>query len=303
MFKMKQGLILLNAYGSVTAMEYVANRLKNEFENLGVNIGILANNFFAAKIQEDGSIGLNLPKEYDFCVYLNKDKYISQMLESQGLKLFNSHNSIQICDDKVLTFITLSKHNIPMPTTLPGLLCFSPLSKIEEKTYLHIERSLGYPLIVKSSYGSFGSGVYKIDNREQLVEIMEKLKTRPHLFQRFVESSSGKDIRVTVIGGKVVSAIVRKSETDFRSNLELGGTASKITPDRKLICLCEKVAKLLKLDYCGIDVLFGQNGNYLICEVNSNAIFKGSESASGVNIAGLYAKHIFTKVYKEKIKN
>jgi len=291
MFKMKQGLILLNAYGSVTAMEYVANRLKNEFENLGVNIDILANNFFAAKIQEDGSIGLNLPKEYDFCVYLNKDKYISQMLESQGLKLFNSHNSIQICDDKVLTFITLSKHNIPMPTTLPGLLCFSPMSKIEEKTYLHIEKSLGYPLIVK------------IDNREQLVEIMEKLKTRPHLFQRFVESSSGKDIRVTVIGGKVVSAIVRKSETDFRSNLELGGTASKITPDRKLICLCEKVAKLLKLDYCGIDVLFGQNGNYLICEVNSNAIFKGSESASGVNIAGLYAKHIFTKVYKEKIKN
>lgn len=294
---------MLNAYGSVPAMEYVANRLKAEFSLLEVKIDILPNNFFAAKIQEDGSIGINLPKIYDFCVYLNKDKYISQMLESQGLRLFNSHNSIQTCDDKVLTFITLSKHNIPMPTTLPGLLCFSASSKIEEKTILQIEETLGYPMVVKSSYGSFGSGVYKIDNREQLVEIMEKLKTRPHLFQRFVESSYGKDIRVTVIGGKVVSAIIRKSDTDFRSNLELGGTATKTTPDKKLVALCEKVAKLLKLDYCGIDVLFGENGKYLICEVNSNAIFKGSESASGVNIAGLYAQHIFKKVYKEKNKN
>lgn len=300
---MKQGLILINAYSHVAGMDYVASRLKEEFDTLGVNVDILPNDFFAACIQEDGDIKLNLPKNYDFCVYLNKDKYISQMLEKQGLRLFNSHQAIQVCDDKVLTFITLSKHKIPMPTTLPGLLSFSSSNQIKEKTLCQIEEALSFPLVVKSSYGSFGTGVYKIDNREQLLSIMEKLKTRPHLFQRFVASSFGRDIRVTVIGGKVVSAILRKSETDFRSNLELGGTASKITPDKKVVKMCEKVAKILKLDYCGIDVLFGENEDYFVCEVNSNAIFRGSEQASGVNIAQKYAQHIFEKVYKEKKKN
>lgn len=279
-------------------MDYVHERLQFEFKKLGVKIDILPNGFFCANIDDNGTVKTQFKKKYDFCIYLNKDKYISALLEKSGMRVFNKSIAIENCDDKLQTFITLSNHNIPMPKTLGGLLSFSASDKIKPSTIRKIESELGYPLVVKSSYGSFGKGVYLINNRQQLKEIMEKLKNRPHLFQRYIKSSHGRDIRVTVIGGKVVSAMLRQSQTDdFRSNLALGGTATPIAIPQSVISLCERTANLLELDYCGIDVLFGDNDSYLICEVNSNAIFKGSETATGINIAGLYALHIYKKIY------
>ena len=109
-------------------------------------------------------------------------------------------------------------------------------------------------------------------------------------------SSFGRDIRVIVIGGQCVAAMIRQSNGDFRSNLELGGVGTPMTPSTELKTLCEKVAFVLHLDYCGIDVLFGENG-YLICEVNSNAFFGGIESVTHINIAERYAKYICSVMY------
>ena len=53
----------------------------------------------------------------------------------------------------------------------------------------------------------------------------------------------------------------------------------------------EKAAQVLKLDYCGVDLLYGEDGPVL-CEVNSNAFFEGLEAATGVNVAKLYAEYI-----------
>lgn len=281
-------------------MEYVQNRLQEEFKKLGVGLDILPNDSFYALIDDNGKIKTSFKRKYDFFIYLNKDKYISALLERDGCKVFNKAEPIATCDDKFLTFIMLSNLNIPMPKTLGGLLSFSRTDKLKTESVKKIEKELGYPLVVKSSYGSFGSGVFLINNHTELIEMMEKLKNRPHLFQRYISSSHGRDIRITVIGGKVVSAILRQSKDgDFRSNLALGGTATPYTPSPELVTLCEKTARALKLDYCGIDVLFGDNGKFLICEVNSNAIFKGSEMTTKINIAELYARHIFNEVYKK----
>ena len=43
---------------------------------------------------------------------LDKDKYISLMLEKAGLRLFNSSLAIELCDDKMLTHIILAKNGI-----------------------------------------------------------------------------------------------------------------------------------------------------------------------------------------------
>ena len=294
---MKKGLILTNAYAKLAAFSKQANRLKEELETLGVSVDILKNDGFFAFINERGEIQTSL-KDYDFCVYLDKDKYISQMLEKQGVRLFNNHQSIIDCDDKATTFIRLANSGIPMPLTLSGLLCFTPEEKVRAEALDKIEKTLGYPLIAKACFGSLGKDVYKIDDRNQLEEIAETLKCKPHLFQQFIAESAGKDIRVIVVGGKVEAAMLRSSQTDFRSNIELGGTGSPTEIDETLKQTCEKVASLLNLDYCGIDVLISNDG-YRICEVNSNAFFGGIETVTGVNVAGLYAEHIFNEIYKK----
>ena len=293
---MKRGLILINAYSKLKSSLNQSERLKEELEKLKVNTDIRRNDFFAAQINGFGDIEIKTAG-YDFCIYLDKDKYISHMLEKSGLRLFNSHTAIDVCDDKMLTCITLANSNIPMPETLAGLLCYTPEEETGEDIFNKVENALGYPVVIKTCYGSLGKGIFKADGRAELEKIANDLKCTPHLFQQFIKSSCGRDIRVIVIGGKFVAAMLRKSNGDFRSNLELGGTAEPFNPPKEVISLCERTAKLLKLDYCGIDVLFGEKG-YYICEVNSNAFFGGIERTTGVNVAKAYAEYIIGSVYK-----
>ena len=44
-----------------------------------------------------------------------------------------------------------------------------------------------------------------------------------------------------------------------------------------------KVVKELGLDFAGVDILFGKDGP-ILCEVNSNAQFKGLYNATGISI-------------------
>lgn len=284
-----KGLILNNAYYETPSTHYQGERLSEELKKLGVETDIKKNDFFGAEI--DGGNLKNKAMGYDFCVYLDKDKYLAYALEKCGLRLFNCRAAIEVCDDKAQTFLALANCGIPMPKTLPGLLCYDPSASVSVTSRKVLERELGFPMIAKQSYGSLGKFVYKIDDSAQLEEICEELKCTPHLFQKFIAESAGKDIRAIVIGGIAVAAMKRQSATDFRSNIELGGVGTPVEIDGELRALCERVAALLHLDYCGIDILYGKEG-YLLCEVNSNAFFGGIERVTGVNIAALYATHI-----------
>lgn len=285
-----KGLILVNAYSTLQSSLHQAERLAEEFARLGVETEIRRNDFFPLSIGRDGNIG-TLSGEYAFCVYLDKDKYVSDLLERAGLRLFNCHRAIADCDDKMRTAIVLAGQGVPMPKTLPGLLCYDPDAPVRGETADRVAALLGYPVVVKECYGSLGKGVFKAEDRSELCAVMERVKCSEHLFQEFVSESAGRDIRVIVIGGRAIAAMRRVSGSDFRSNIGLGAGGEAYALGAPLRDLCERTAHILKLDYCGIDVLFGREG-YLVCEVNSNAFFGAFERVTGVNVARLYAEHI-----------
>lgn len=291
---MKRALIVINSYTQLKSGLNQARRLKAELEILGVDPVICPSLELNLYISADGT-AQGLGQKYDFCIYLDKDKYAAQLLELSGLRLFNSSRSIEICDDKMQTYLSLAGSGVPVVKTVGGLLCYTHEASIPEELLDKIEKSLGYPVVVKESYGSLGKGVYKAENRAELYALCEKVKTIPHLFQQFVAESAGRDIRVIVIGGECVAAMQRISNGDFRSNLELGGRGVPYEIDPKLRDMCVRTAKTLNLDYCGIDVLTGENG-YAICEVNSNAFFGGIERVTGVNVAKAYAEYICKEI-------
>ena len=294
---MKKGLILLNAYANMHAVSSQALRLQEELQNRGVAVEIRRNGELSVSIATDGA-AVVAPHDYDFCIYLDKDKYASQLLEMSGLRLFNPHMGIQLCDDKMKTCIHLSGHGIPMPATIPAPLCYYPGTAPNEAFLRTVEEALGLPVVVKESIGSLGAQVYLAHNHEELTEIAARLQGKNYLYQQFIAESAGWDIRVIVVGGKAVGAMRRVSDTDFRSNIELGGHGEVIDLPAEVAAISEKTAKVLGLDYCGVDVLQGKDG-YLICEVNSNAFFEGIEAVTGINIAGCYADHILRTVYPQ----
>ena len=280
-----RALILVNAYGKTDTRQ--ARRMTEELTSLGMSVVVKRNNEFSARIT-DGNVAVD--PGCDFCVYLDKDKYVPRLLEKAGIRLFNSAAAVETCDDKMTTHIALANAGIAMPDTVPGLLCYDKNAPLDRDALLKVEQALGYPVVVKMSYGSMGSGVFKADGRAELFDIAERLKLTPHLFQKYIASSCGMDMRVIVVGGKVLGGILRKSNGDFRSNIGLGGHAEKVDVPPSVAKAAVRAAEILGLDYCGIDFLLGRFP--LLCEVNSNAFFDAFEQATGINVAGAYAKHI-----------
>ena len=45
------------------------------------------------------------------------------------------------------------------------------------------------------------------------------------------------------------------------------------------------VCRELNLDFAGVDIMFGKEGEPVLCEVNSNAHFKNIYDCTGVNVA------------------
>lgn len=285
-----KGIIVINPFLIPAESVHFANRLKQEFDKKGVQVNIVTDLFSKTSLNETH---LNYPLDkVDFCIYLDKDKYQSQILEKSGIRLFNSHNSIRVCDDKAETYIALANSGVKMPKTIFGALCYNVNAKIEQSWIDNIISELGLPLIVKESYGSMGKGVYLADTKRELLEILQTVKCKPHIFQKYIAGQKGVDVRVIVIGGKVQCAIKRENVNDFRSNVAQGGKAMPIDLLDSFIKTAEKCAEVLGLDYCGVDLLFDENGQPVVCEVNSNAFIGGVEGATGFNVANAYAEHV-----------
>ena len=290
-----KGIVLLNAYTKSAGANRQASRIAEELNALGVQTEMRLNGAFDADIF---SSRVRLAQKPDFVVYLDKDKYLSRLWEKEGVRLFNSADGVEVCDDKMLTYIALANGVVESPDTLPAPLCYYPDARVREEYCRVVEERLGYPLVVKKSFGSWGMDVNLIQNFAELTKIAEEYKLFPHLYQKYIAAKRGEDTRVLVIGGKAVAAMRRRNDGDFRSNIELGGRGYPAEITKSYREISERAARLLSLDYCGIDLLEGEDGRPIVCEVNSNAFFNEAEKVTGVNIAGAYAAHIAREMKK-----
>ena len=113
-----------------------------------------------------------------------------------------------------------------------------------------------------------------------------------YLFQEFIASSRGRDIRVNVVGGQVVAAMYRHSETDFRANITNGGIAEIVELTDAQIEISLQAAESVGADFAGVDLLFGKNEEPLICEVNAAAHIRNIYNVTGINVADAMISYI-----------
>ena len=196
------------------------------------NHGLCASIAYSGHIPPDSRPDMLLLRCYDLAA--------AREMEARGVRVLNAPDAMELCRDKYRTFMALRRAGVPTPDTvmLPG-----------------DTSSLGIPFIVKPNVGSKGEGV-------RLWQPGEAPPPDGYIAQRFVAESRGRDIRVWVVAGKAVAAVVRSNPGCVASNYARGGSATPFdSPDRERVYrLAEEAARVCGLFLAGVDILFGPDG-------------------------------------------
>ena len=289
---MHKGLMVVNAFLRTTKFDDLYHTLLAAAQECGMALDVATN---AELSQTVYTAGFD-PAAYDFVLFWDKDVQLAMQLENLGMRVFNSAQSILWCDDKAQTYLRLSPHGIPMPRTILAPKTFTNVGYPDLSFVEDAAQTLGFPIVLKECFGSFGQQVYLLNDMESLKQKVRELAGSPLLFQELISESYGHDTRINVVGGKVVACMLRRStDGDFRSNLTLGGSMENYSPTPEEAALAIRATQILGLEFAGVDILFGKNGP-ILCEVNSNAHFKTTLECTGVNMAVEIMRHIAGKL-------
>ncbi len=292
---MKTGWLLVNHFLAGNKFTELYRFFEQAAASCGVELKIKTG---TELLQSCGGDFLNLKEEPlpDFVLFWDKDIRLAQSLEAMGLRLFNNARAIFLCDDKSMTHLTLAG-KIPMPQTIIAPMTYEAVGYSDVSFIKDVSDELGFPFIIKECFGSFGKQVYLVSNIEEAEKIVRELAGKPFVFQKFIRESFGRDMRLQVVGDKVVASMLRYNETgDFRANISGGASMKPFNPPQKAVDLALSAAKLLGLDFAGVDLLFGEEDEPVLCEVNSNAHFKNLFDCTGVNVADAILEHIVNSI-------
>lgn len=267
-----------------------AELVKEAAERAGVHVELKKN--YEVMVNLDRK----LEKQPDFIVFLDKDILLAQFLKNAGIPVFNDPAVIETCDNKAKQYLELAKHRIPMPETIIAPKVYPKFTIKDSGYYERVLAHLGLPMIIKEGHGSFGMKVYLIETEEQFYAKTEELRGVDFVFQKFIASSRGRDIRVNIVGGEIVAAMYRHSETDFRANITNGGAATEIELTEAQKTLAIRAAEAVGAEFAGVDLLFGENEEPLVCEVNAAAHIRNIFNVTGVNVADAMIAYILRKI-------
>lgn len=235
----------------------------------------------------------------DFALFYDKDIFLARFLEKEGIRVFNSSETIYLCDDKALTALALADQGVRQPPYFVFPLHFAGNIYEHYAKYRKNLTALGFPLVLKERQGSFGDQVYLAGNEEELKTLIKEHGTKALFAQTYLAKHSGSDYRVNVVGDKVVLTVKRSNAHDFRSNINQGGTAVAVEENKAISKLALAAAQTLSADFAGVDVMLDENDNPLVIEVNSNMRTVSVNKLSEVDVTCAILEYIVKEVAKK----
>ena len=112
-------------------------------------------------------------------------------------------------------------------------------------------------VIIKPIFGSMGHGMVRVSDPDVAFRVVRSLEQLRIVFyvQRAVDHG-GRDVRVFVIGGRVLGAIERQApDGEWRTNVSLGGSARPFDLPPAWEQLALRAAAAMGADYAGVDLL------------------------------------------------
>ena len=189
--------------------------------------------------------------DIDFAIVRNRDSKLCKRLEDSNIRCFNSSYVVNIGNDKWEMYKDFNSAGIPVMYT--------------QKT------KLPYPFVMKPVNGHGGENVYLIKNADEYESVISNIPDdrQGDLIYQVIATEKGRDIRVYVVGGTILTAMERiavDTEKDFRSNYSLNGNAKEHALTDEELKLAAKVADHIKADFVGIDLIYN-NGRPVVNEI------------------------------------
>lgn len=205
-------------------------------------------------------------KKAKYVIMRHNDIELIRDYEQNGFYVINSSKGSSIAKDKLETSKLLLANDILTP------------QYYDKNNYDEIVFRFGSEFIAKKRYGSKGEGVYLIDSFEKFKSLEED-----YIYYEYIKESKGKDLRVYVLGDKVLAVIKRENKNDFRSNMCLGAEVYEYPLDKEILDIVKKVRKVIDLEFFALDLLFSKKG-LSVCEINHNAGFRSVSKATNIDM-------------------
>lgn len=220
-------------------------------------------------------------KEIHFAIVRTINPLLTKQLEYIGLRCFNNSAISEICNDKALTYQFATKLGLPVLDTY----------FISHETFQPEHVTFESPMVLKQVDGRGGNEVYLIKNVEEIIIKLKEYPYKKFVLQEFSDNP-GKDVRVFVIGSKVIGAVLRESSTSFKANYTLGGHVSAYKLNEAENILVNKITASIKADFIGIDFLLNSKKEFIFNEIEDVVGCRSLYSTSDVNAASLYINYI-----------
>lgn len=203
-------------------------------------------------------------------------------LSERGIRVVNPARAIERTVDKFWTSALLEQCGLPTPETI---VCESA----EEA--MAAFRAMG-DVIVKPLFGSMGLGMVRVADEEMAYRVVQTIETIRGVFylQRTIEHD-GRDVRVFVLGGRVLAAIERRAQ-GWRTNIARGAVGRPIALSEEWAGMALRAAAAVGAEYAGVDLLPARDGRVYVLEVNGVPGWEGLQQATGIDVAGALVDHI-----------
>lgn len=278
---MKLSGYLIEKYNNM-GNAYTCRRLLQEAQKQNIDIKLIG--VYDSSVTQDSCYNNGtLLSARDFVINRYKFGKIKDNLNKLGKKSYNALNSLNLYINKLEQLKNIESQYFQKPKYIAGMsdLSFEMLADI-----------LKLPFVAKGLESSMGQEVFLIKNKNDYDTLFQSfLPNKEWIFQEFIMSSEGRDMRLYCVRGEVIAGMERISNNDFRANVALGSSVHKIDITREFQAIAQDIYKQTGLDFIGLDLLFGKNEPYF-CEINVTAGMEGIEKASGINVAGTVIKTI-----------
>lgn len=207
---------------------------------------------------------------------------ILELLERMGKLVINSPTGLSVAESKAQTTYCLQEAGIPVPRTLMTQDLGEARSNLKE---------FG-EAVIKPPYGSFGLDMERISTDTPDSVLRSFLLKHGAIYMQEFVPNEGRDIRAFVVGDRVAAAVYRIAEKgEWRTNVARGSSCELCDPSPQIRDLCIESARVIGLDYTGVDVIEGRDGP-MVLEVNGAPCWQGLLDGTGHNVAADIVMHV-----------